>query len=316
MNPESAIYVAGHDGMVGSAICRRLQAGGYSNIITRELDELDLTRQAKVEAFFEAEKPDVVFLAAAMVGGIHANSTRKAEFYYVNAMIATNVIHSAWKSGVKKLMNLGSTCIYPRMAPQPMHEEDFLTGPLEPTNDAYAIAKISAIEMCRFYNDQYGTDFLSAMPTNLFGYHDNFNLHSSHVLPALIRKFHDAKLAGGTVELWGDGSAIREFLFADDLADALLYLMEHCTAEQVGRLVNVGAGQVVTIRELAELIQSVVGFEGEVLWDTSKPNGMPRKEIVVDHLAKLGWQAKTSLRDGLEKTYQWYCQTDDSLKRM
>lgn len=311
MNKDAKIYVAGHDGMVGSAICRELQRQGYEQVVTRRLAELDLTRQADVEAFFAAERPDYVFLAAAKVGGILANSQQKAEFLYVNAAIALNVINAAHTHGVKKLLNLGSSCIYPREAAQPICEAALLTGPLEPTNDAYAVAKIAAIKMCRFYNDQYGTNFISAMPTNLYGYNDNFDLNSSHVLPAMIRKFHDAKQTGGPVELWGDGSPIREFLFADDLAEAVVWLMKTQDYADLGELINVGTGRGCTIRELAELIQDVVGYAGEVRWDASKPNGMPKKVMDVSRMTALGWTAKTSLREGVGKTYAWYLDTSD-----
>ena len=292
--------------MVGSAILRLLEKKGYSNIITRTHVELDLARQDQVEMFFEKEKPDIVFLAAAKVGGILANSTYKADFYYQNAMIAQNVIHSSWKNSVKKLMNLGSSCIYPKLAPQPLKEEYLLTGPLEDTNDAYAIAKISAIKMCKYYNDQYKTNFLSVMPTNLYGEADNYDLNSSHVLPAMIRKFHEAKVSNGTVQLWGDGSPLREFLYADDLADAVLYLMETQDASQVGEFVNIGTGKDCSIKELSEIIQSIVGFTGSVEWDTSKPNGTPRKLLDISHLKDLGWEPLTSLQDGIRKAYKWY----------
>jgi len=300
MNKHSKIYVAGHRGMVGSSIIRLLETKGYHNIITRTHSELDLTRQQQVEDFFSAEKPDYVFLAAARVGGIMANSTHKAEFYYQNAMIAQNVIHSAYINGITKLMNLGSSCIYPKLAPQPMKEESLLTGALEPTNDAYAIAKISAIKMCRYYNDQYGTDYLSVMPTNLYGKNDNYDLTSSHVMPAMIRKFHEAKMSGGPVQLWGDGSPLREFLYADDLAEAVVYLMESKNASDLGDFVNVGTGKDCSIKELSGTIASIVGYEGEVNWDTSKPNGTPRKLLDVSRLSSLGWTAGTSLQEGIE----------------
>jgi len=303
--------------MVGSAIIRQLENEGYSNIITRTHKELDLTRQHQVEEFFKEVKPEYVFLAAAKVGGIMANSTSKAEFFYDNTMIALNVIHAAYKNNVIKLMNLGSSCIFPRLAPQPLKEEYLLTGPLEETNDAYAVAKISAIKMCTFYNEQYETNFLSGMPTNLYGENDNFDLTSSHVLPAMIRKFHEAKMEEGEgrletgnrkkgVELWGDGSPLREFLYADDLADAVIYLMNNKDASDIGEFVNIGTGKDLTIKELSETIAQIVGYNGKVKWDTAKPNGTPRKLLDVSKLNKLGWQAQTSLKDGIGKAYNWF----------
>ena len=307
MNKKSKIYVAGHRGMVGSAIIRLLKKRGYENIVTRTHKELDLTRQEQVEAFFEAEKPDYVFLAAARVGGIMANSTAKAQFFYDNAMIALNVIHASYKSGVIKLMNLGSSCIFPKLAPQPLKEEYLLTGPLEETNDAYAVAKISAIKMCRFYNEQYGTNFLSVMPTNLYGMNDNFDLETSHVFPAMLRKIHQAKQSGGPVILWGDGSPLREFLYADDLADAVIFLMENIDWQGIGDFVNIGTGKDISIKDLAYLMADIIGYNGDFSWDTSKPNGTPRKLLDVSRINKIGWKAKTSLKDGIEKTYRWYC---------
>ena len=316
MNNTTKIYLAGHRGLVGSAVMRRLEAGGYTNIITRTHSELDLTRQADVEAFFEAERPEVVILAAARVGGILANDTYKAEFIYQNLQIASNVIHAAWKTGTEKLLNLGSSCIYPKHAEQPMNEDALLTGPLESTNEPYAIAKIAAIKLCRYYNEQYGTNFISAMPTNLYGPGDNFDLETSHVLPALLRKFAEAKgagVAGGDapVTIWGDGTPMREFLYVDDLADALIYLLEHVDAPRMSEVspdyfVNVGTGSDVTVRELAETIADVVGWKGEIRWDSSKPNGTPRKLMDVNKMTELGWSARTSLREGIEKTYLWY----------
>ncbi len=309
MNKNSRIYVAGHRGMVGSAIIRLLEDSGYTNIITRSHKELDLTRQAEVESFFETEKPDYVFLAAAKVGGIMANSVSKAQFFYDNAMIALNVIHAAYKSGVKKLMNLGSSCIFPKLAPQPLKEEYLLTGPLEETNDAYAVAKISAIKMCRYYNEQYGTNFLSVMPTNLYGENDNFDLETSHVFPAMLRKIHEAKQTEGPVKLWGDGSPLREFLYADDLADAIIFLMENTDWQDIGDFVNVGTGKDISIKDLAFLMAEIIGYKGSFSWDTSKPNGTPRKLLDVSRLSALGWMAKTSLREGIEKTYRWYSES-------
>ncbi len=303
MRKDGKIYIAGHRGMVGSAVVRALEARGYGNIVTRTSAELDLSRQAAVEDFFSSEKPEYVFLAAARVGGIMANKTHKAQFFYQNAMIAQNVIHAAYLNGVEKLMNLGSSCIYPKLAPQPLKEEYLLTGPLEETNDAYAIAKISAIKMCRYYNEQYGTNFLSAMPTNLYGYGDNYDLQSSHVLPAMIRKFHEAKENGTSVTLWGDGSPLREFMFADDLADALVYLMENHQAAELGEFINVGTGSDLSIKALAELVAKVVGYSGGIAWDIKKPNGTPRKLMDSGRLNSLGWQARTGLEEGIGLAY-------------
>lgn len=314
MNKNSKIYVAGHRGLVGSAICRRLEQGGYTNIIVRSHKDLDLLNQHEVNRFFEKEKPDYVFLAAAKVGGIGANSEYPADFIYQNMMIGFNVVHAAYKTGVKKLMNLGSTCIYPKMAEQPIREESLLTGALEPTNDAYALAKISVIKLCTSYNKQYGTNFLSVMPTNLYGIGDNYDLNGSHVLPAMIRKFHEAKVTGtDTVTLWGDGSPYREFLFSDDLADAVVYLMEEKNATDLrtptGDFVNVGSGKELTIEELAQTIEQIVyedvpGRSCSIQWDTTKPNGTPRKLCSVDRLASLGWTAKTELKIGIKKAYE------------
>jgi len=301
---NAKVYVAGHRGLVGSAIVRRLKAGGYGNIITRTHAELDLTRQEEVEAFFAAERPEYVYLAAAKVGGIGANSTYPAEFIYENLAIALNVIEAARKYGAKKLLNLGSSCIYPKYAPQPIKEEYLLTGPLEPTNEAYAIAKISAIKLCKFYNQQYGTNFISLMPTNLYGPGDNYDLENSHVLPALIRKFHEAKMKGGPVILWGDGSPMREFLHSDDLADAAVFLMENKDAADIGEFVNIGTGEDLAIKDLAELVAKIVGYTGEIIWDTSKPNGTPRKLLDVSKLTALGWKYKIKLEEGIRSTYK------------
>jgi GDP-L-fucose synthase len=306
MNKSSKIYLAGHRGLVGSAIYGVLQKNGYTNIVTRTHKELDLTRQAETEAFFADEKPEYVILAAAKVGGIGANPAYPAEFIYENSEIALNVIHSSYKFGVKKLLNLGSSCIYPKMAPQPLKEEYLLTGPLEVTNEAYAVAKIAAIRICKHYNQQYGTNFISAMPTNLYGPGDNYDLETSHVLPALIRKFHEAKVNGGPVMLWGDGSPKREFLYSEDLAEASLFLLEHVDAEKAGEIVNVGTGEDLSIKELAKLISTIVGYKGEIRWDTTKPNGTPRKLLDVSKIRELGWQARTSLEKGIRKTYQHY----------
>ena len=304
MNLRDRIYLAGHGGLVGSAIMRRLGSAGYRNIVTRTHAELDLTRQADVEAFFEAERPAVVILAAAKVGGIGANSSLPAEFIYENLAIATNVIHSAHRYAVKKLLNLGSSCIYPKMAPQPLKEEYLLSGPLEPTNEAYAVAKIAAIRLCKHYNEQYGTNFLSAMPTNLYGPGDNYDLQGSHVLPAMIRKFHEAKVSGGEVTLWGDGSPYREFLHSDDLADAVVTLLERFDAKDIGEFINVGSQSELTIRELAEKVARAVGYAGRVNWDASKPNGTPRKLMDSSRLFGLGWKPTIGLDEGITAAYE------------
>lgn len=304
MDKASKIFVAGHRGLVGSAILRKLQTEGYSNIVTRTREELDLRDQQAVNRFFEEERPEYVFLAAAKVGGILANSTCPADFIRDNLQIQTNVIDAAYRYGVKKLLFLGSSCIYPRNAPQPMKEEYLLTGSLEPTNEWYAIAKIAGIKMCQAYRRQYGFNAICVMPTNLYGPGDNFDLETSHVIPALIRKFHEAKAEGKShVVVWGTGKPRREFLYVDDLADALLFLMEHYNSEEI---INVGIGKDITIQELAELIREVVGYEGDIVFDLSKPDGVPRKLLDVSRIHALGWQAKTPLREGLEKTYRWY----------
>ena len=304
MNKNSKIYVAGHRGLVGSAIVRNLEERGYTNIICRTHKELDLTRQADVEKFFAEEKPEYVFLAAAKVGGIHANNTRPAEFIYENLMIESNIIHSAYKYGVKKLLILGSSCIYPKFANQPIKEEYLLTGELEPTNEAYAIAKITGIELCKFYRRQYGCDFISAMPTNLYGINDNFDLETSHVLPALIRKFHEAKINNQEeVVMWGTGKPLREFMYVDDLADALVHLMVNYSDEIH---VNMGTGKDLSIGELAQIVKEVVGYEGKIVNDLSKPDGTPRKLLDVSRLEATGWKYKTELRDGIERVYKWY----------
>lgn len=298
------IYVAGHRGLVGSALLRRLKLEGFSDVITRTSKELDLRDQNAVDSFFAAEAPEVVILAAAKVGGIVANSTYPADFLYDNLVIASNAIHAAHRHGVRKLLNLGSSCIYPRLAPQPLKEEYLLTGPLETTNRAYAVAKIAAIELCDAYRAQYGNDFISAMPTNLYGPGDNYDLQNSHVLPALIRKLHEAKGSGlPTVTVWGSGTPRREFLHTDDLADACLFLLEHVS---IPGPINVGTGRDISIRELAQVIAEVVGFRGEFLFDTSKPDGTPRKLLDVGLLEGLGWQAKTDLREGIQDAYAWF----------
>lgn len=301
MEQNAKIYVAGHRGMVGSAIVRALKRQGYDNIITRTHAELDLTRQADVEAFFKAERPDYVFLAAAKVGGIVANNEAPADFMYQNMALEMNVIHSAWQSGVRKLQFLGSSCIYPRLAPQPMPESCLLTSALEPTNEAYALAKISGLKYCEYLNRQYHTDFISVMPTNLYGPGDNYHPTHSHVVPALIRRFHEAKEAGlDEVTCWGDGSPLREFLYVDDLADLCVFLMNHYSGSET---VNAGTGRELTIRELTTLVAETVGYRGHITWDTSKPNGTPRKLLDVSKATRLGWTAKTSLREGLALAY-------------
>lgn len=342
MNKNSKIYIAGHSGLVGSALSRRLDAGGYKNIITRKHSELDLTRQKDVEEFFEREKPEYVFLAAARVGGIKANSTYKADFIYVNMMIAANVIHASYKTGVKKLLNLGSSCIYPKYAPQPMKEEYLLTGLLESSNEPYAIAKISAIKLCRYYNEQYGTNYISVMPTNLYGPEDNFNLETSHVLPALLRRIYLGKLLmegnlnnirkdfdfnektdkyakisdkeleshlnkhliyKDKVVIWGTGEPYREFLYSDDLADACVFLMENRNAEEIGEFINIGTGNDLQIRGLAELIKRITSYKGELEFDPSKPDGTHKKQLDVSRLNKLGWKASITLEDGIKRVF-------------
>jgi GDP-L-fucose synthase len=302
MDKHAKIYVAGHRGMVGSAIVRRLQAAGYTNVLTRTHAELDLTRQLSVEKFLQQEQPDYIFLAAAKVGGIHANNTYRGEFIYQNLMMEANIVHAAWQAGVKRMLFLGSSCIYPRDCSQPISEEYLLTGTLEQTNEPYAIAKIAGIKLCESYNRQYGTQYVSVMPTNLYGPNDNYDLSNSHVLPALIRKAHEAQQRGDTsYVVWGSGKPMREFLYVDDMAEACVFLMEH--AEIQDGFFNVGTGQDVTIRELAETVMEVVGFKGEIVFDASKPDGTPRKLLNVDRLRGLGWQAKTSLRDGIARAY-------------
>jgi GDP-L-fucose synthase len=304
MNKDSKIYLAGHRGLVGSAIHRKLKKEGYTNIITKTHKELDLTNQKETREFFEKEKPEYVFLAAAKVGGIHANDTYPADFIYINQMIQNNVIKASYDNKVKKLLFLGSSCIYPKMAPQPIKEEYLLTGELEKTNEAYAIAKISGLKMTEFFNKQYGTNYISVMPTNLYGPNDNFDLKTSHVLPALIRKIHEAKENKSEyVEIWGTGKPMREFLHVDDLADAVVYLMNNYNENKP---INIGTGKDITIKELAELIKDVVGYQGELKFDTSKPNGTPRKLLDVSRLHDAGWEYKISLREGIENTYDWF----------
>ena len=302
MKEDAKIYVAGHRGMVGSAICRELERQGYTNIITRTHAQLDLCRQDAVDAFFAEERPEYVFLAAAKVGGIQANSEAPADFMYQNMMLEMNVIYSAWRTGCRKLEFLGSSCIYPRMAPQPMKEDCLLTSPLEETNEAYALAKIAGLKYCAYLNKQYGTDYISVMPTNLYGPNDNYHPEHSHVLPALIRRFHEAKEAGApSVTCWGDGSPLREFLYVDDLANLCVYLMNHYSGDET---VNAGSGKEISIRELAELVARIVDYRGEILWDTSKPNGTPRKLLDVSKAKALGWRYKMELENGIRLAYQ------------
>ncbi|MCQ8213238.1 GDP-L-fucose synthase [Cetobacterium somerae] len=312
MEKSSKIYIAGHRGMVGSAIVRRLEENGYTNIIYRTSTELDLRNQAAVEKFFKEEKPEYVFLAAAKVGGIHANNSYPAEFIYDNLMIETNIINSSYKNKVKKLLFLGSSCIYPKFAQQPIKEEYLLTGSLEETNEAYAIAKITGIELCKFYRRQYGCDFISAMPTNLYGINDNFNLETSHVMPALIRKFHESKVNNSKeVVMWGTGKPRREFMYVDDLADSLIHLMLNYSDEIH---VNLGTGEDIEIGELANLIKEIVGYEGEIINDLSKPDGTPRKLLDVERLNSTGFKHKVKLKEGIEKVYEWFLNTQDVKK--
>ncbi|WP_309386751.1 GDP-L-fucose synthase family protein [Cerasicoccus frondis] len=302
MNSDSKIYVAGHRGMVGAGVVRALQAKGYQNIITRTRSELDLTNQAAVNEFFATEKPDVIVIAAAKVGGIHANNTYPAEFIYDNLALEQNLIHGAYQHGVGRVLFLGSSCIYPKLAEQPMREDALLTGPLEPTNEAYAIAKIAGLKLCEFYRRQYGVTYHSAMPTNLYGQRDNYHGENSHVLPALLRRFHEAKQSGAeSITLWGTGSPMREFLHVDDLSSALVYLLE---LEEPPDLVNVGYGSDVTIKELSEIVCETVGFEGEMVWDTNRPDGTPRKLMDSSIMRSLGWEPKIDLRTGVKLTYQ------------
>lgn len=302
MDKKEKIFVAGHKGMVGSAIVRELEKQGYSNIVLRTHSEMDLTRQQEVEDFFEAEKPDYVFLAAGKVGGIAANAEAMADFMYENMVLEMNVIHAAWKNGCKKLEFLGSSCIYPRLAPQPMTESCLLTSELEKTNEAYALAKISGLKYCEYLNRQYGMDYISVMPTNLYGPNDNYHPTHSHVLPAMIRRFHEAKEAGASsVTCWGDGSALREFLYVDDLADFCVFLMNNYSGNET---VNAGTGKELTIKELAEIIAQVIGYKGKILWDTSKPNGTPRKLLDVSKASALGWRYKTELKEGIRLAYE------------
>lgn len=305
MKKNAKIYVAGgQSGLVGTAIVRNLQKKGYTNIVVRTRKQLDLMNKVRVDAFFKREKPEYVFLAAALVGGILANKTRKADFIYQNLEVQNNVIYSAWKYGVKKLLFLGSSCIYPRLAKQPIKESSFLTGPLEETNDAYAVAKIAGIKMCQSFNEQFGTNFISAMPTNLYGPNDNYDLKSSHVLPAMIQKFHDAKTQNKKeVVLWGSGNVYREFLHVDDMADACVFLMKNYNSSEI---VNIGTGKDLKIRALAQLIKKIAGYKGKIVWDRSKPDGTPKKQLDVSRLFKLGWKPTIQLPDGIAREYQWF----------
>jgi len=305
ISKDAKIYVAGHRGLVGSAFVRRLEKGGYTNVLTKTHAELDLTNQKAVNDFFQSEKPDYVFLSAAKVGGINANNIYRADFIYQNLMIEANVVHAAWKAGVNKMLYLGSSCIYPRDCPQPIKEEYLLTGPLELTNEPYAIAKIAGIKLCDSYNHQYGTQYLSVMPTNMYGPNDNYDLQNCHVLPALIRKAHEAKLRGDEkYVVWGTGSPMREFMYVDDCADACVFLMERGISSG---LYNIGTGVDVTIAELAKTVMSVVGFEGDIIFDTTKPDGTPRKLLDVSRMRALGWEAETTLQEGLTRTYKDFC---------
>ena len=313
MNKTDKVYIAGHRGLVGSAIVRNLKNKGYDNLLLRTSEELDLTNQADVNRFYETEKPDYTFLAAAKVGGIHANDTYPADFIRVNIQIQTNIVDAAYRNNTKKLLFLGSSCIYPKFASQPMKEEHLLTGELEPTNEWYAIAKIAGIKMCQAYQKQYGFNAISLMPTNLYGPGDNFNLENSHVMPALIRKFHDAKIKNlSEVEVWGTGTPKREFLHVDDMADASVYLMDHYDGEM---FVNVGVGEDVSIKELAESVKKVIGYEGGLKFDASKPDGTPRKLLDVSKLNAIGWQAKINLGDGIQSTYEWFLANIDEFRQ-
>lgn len=311
MELQSKIYVAGHNGMVGAAIVRRLQADGFHNLLTRSSKELDLRNQQAVDDFFATEQPEYVFLAAAKVGGIVANNTYRAEFLYDNLAMELNIIHAAYKNGVKKLLFLGSSCIYPKLAPQPLKEEYLLTGLLEPTNEPYAVAKIAGIKLCEAYRDQYGCNFIAAMPTNLYGKGDNYHLQNSHVIPALLRKFHEAKMQLHTqVEIWGTGTPLREFMFVDDLADGCLYLMQHYNDKL---FVNIGTGEEISIKDLAYLVKDTVGFEGDIYFDTDKPDGTPRKLMDTSRLHAMGWKHTTSLQEGLKKAYAYFMEGEARL---
>lgn len=313
MNNNSSIYVAGHRGLVGSAIVRCLQKNGFTNIFTRNRSQLDLTQQTMVDNFFTKEKPEYIFLAAALVGGIHANNSYPADFIRENLQVQTNVIDSAWRHGAKKLLFLGSSCIYPKAAPQPMQEDCLLTGPLEPTNQWYAIAKIAGIKMCQAYRKQHDFNAISVMPTNLYGPEDNFHLENAHILPALMRRFHEAKINNSpTVAVWGTGTPRREFLHVDDLAAASLFLMENYDGEEI---VNVGVGQDITVAELAAFLKEVVGYHGELVYDSSKPDGTPKKLLDVSRIHSLGWHAQIPLKEGIREVYSWFLEHIDSAKK-
>ncbi len=313
MDKDSKIYIAGHKGMVGSAILRKLQSEGYGNIITKSRQELNLTNQAQVEEFFKSEKPEYVFLSAAKVGGIEANRTQMADFTYENLQIQNNIIHNSYLNNVKKLVFLGSSCIYPKYAQQPIKEEYLLTGPLEETNYGYAIAKIAGLKLCQAYQDQYGCNFVSAMPTNLYGINDNFNLQNSHVLPALIRKFHEAKISGAkSVEIWGTGKVYREFLYVDDLADCCIFIMQ---SNNIKNFINVGTGKDISIYDLAHLIKDIVGFNGQITFDILKPDGTPKKLLDISKINSYGFKAKTSLEDGIKTVYNWYLNNENNIKK-
>lgn len=312
IDKNAKIYIAGHRGLTGSAILRKLQSDGYTNFVLKTRDELDLLDKNATEDFFQKEKPEYVFICAAKVGGIMANIEQPADFIYQNLQVQNNIIHSAYKNGVKKLLFMGSTCIYPRLSQQPIKEEYLLTGKLEPTNEAYAVAKIAGIIMCQSYNKQYGTNFISAMPTNLYGINDNFDLETSHVLPALMRKIHEAKINNSPeVVIWGTGEPKREFLFVDDLADALVFLMNNYNDSE---LINVGTGEDIALNDLAEIMVKIIGYEGKIVHDLSKPDGMPRKLVDVTKINNLGWKHSTSLEDGIRKTYEWYLKNNSESK--
>lgn len=311
LSQKKKIYLAGHTGMVGSAILRKFELEGYTNILFKDISELNLIRQSDVEIFFEKEKPEVVIIAAAKVGGILANNTYRAQFIYENLMIESNLIHASYQNNVEKLIFLGSSCIYPKMAPQPLKEEYLLSDYLEYTNEPYAVAKIAGIKLCENYYRQYNSNFFSIMPTNMYGFNDNFNLETSHVLPALIRKVHDAKISGSdSITIWGSGTPLREFLYVDDLADAILFLMEKIDAEDIYKegisMLNIGYGEDISILDVTKLICDIIGFKGEIVHDTSKPDGTPRKLLDISRMKNLGWEKKTSLRNGIEKTYKWF----------
>jgi len=307
MFKDSKIYIAGHKGLLGTALIKRLKSDGYQNIITRTHSKLDLTNQEAVDSFFKKERPEYVFLAAGVTGGILANKTYPAKFLHTNISIQNNVFQAAQKYEAKYLISYGSSCIYPKNCPQPIKEEYLLTGALEPTNEPYAMAKIAAIKLCRYYNEQYGTNFISVMPTNQYGINDNFNLETAHVLPAMIRKFHDAKVSGAkTLVLWGTGEVYREFMCSDDLANGCIFFMENHDAKDIGEFVNIGTGVDLKIKELANIIKDVVGFNGGIVWDTRKPDGTPKKLLDVSKLTNLGWKSKISLEEGIKNIYEWY----------